>query len=326
MNPALQRLWQRAGAALRRAFQPGADDDPATDTQMVAGEFTHQGRSTDYWLYVPPGQPRRPRPLVLMLHGCLQNPLDFAAGTRMNRHARQQDVMVLYAGQNERANPHRCWNWYKPQHQHRGRGEPGLLVALVSDVITRFEADPTRVYVAGLSAGGAMADVLGQAHPDLFAAVGVHAGLASGAALTVMSAIAVMQNGPSTPLSMALSGTSRMRVPTIVFQGDADTTVHPRNAERLVLAALGGDESEMQESTGTAPGGRGFRRRRYAARAASRADLEFWLVLDAGHAWSGGSAEGSFTDPTGPDASAEMLRFFLAHPAPARRGDYASVG
>ena len=315
MSSAVQRLWQRAAAALRRAFRPGAATARVDDAQMTAGQFMHQGRSCDYRLYLPPGETRRPRPLLLMLHGCQQDPLDFATGTQMNSHARAHGVAVLYPAQSERGNPQRCWNWFKPQHQHRGRGEPGLLAALVRDIITRHGVDPARVYVAGLSAGGAMADVLAQTHPDLFAAVGIHAGLSSGAAHTVMSALAVMQNGPAMPLAMALASAPRMRVPTIVFQGDADTTVHPRNAERLVLVAVGGDEADVQESTGTAPGGHGFTRRCYAARAATRADLEFWLVHGAGHAWSGGNAAGSFTDPAGPDASAEMLRFFLAHPS-----------
>jgi poly(hydroxyalkanoate) depolymerase family esterase len=318
MSSAFHRLWRRVGEALRRTFQPDAEGASAADAQMSAGHFTHQGRSLDYRLYLPPGDARRPRPLLLMLHGCQQNALDFAIGTRMNRHARSYGVIVLYAEQSERANPQRCWNWFKPPHQHRGRGEPGLLAALVGHVKTHYAVDPARVYVAGLSAGGAMADVLAQTHPDLFAAVGIHAGLLSGAAHTAMSAMAVMQNGPTLPLSMALASAPRMRVPAIVFQGDADTTVHPRNAERLVLANLGGDDGAAQEATGMAPGGRSFTQRSYAARAATRADLEFWQVHGAGHAWSGGSTDGSFTDPAGPDASAEMLRFFLAHPAPAR--------
>ena len=159
-----------------------------------------------------------------------------------------------------------------------------------------------------------MADVMAQNYPDLFAAVGIQAGLVASAAHTAMSAMAVMRNGPPMALPVALVNLPRTRVPIIVFQGDADTTVHPRNAERIVHATLAGDDADgAQQTTGTAPGGRRFTRRRYAA-VAGRADMEYWLIHGSSHAWSGGSPAGSFTDPAGPDASAEMLRFFLAHP------------
>jgi len=310
------RLWRRVAATWGRVLGPEGAADAAPDADMLAGQFTHQGRSTDYRLYVPPGGAWRARPLVLMLHGCQQDPLDFALGTQMNKHARAHGVLVLYPAQSDRANPQRCWNWFKPQHQHRARGEPALLAALVREVMAQQAVDPARVYVAGLSAGGAMADVMAQTHPDLFAAVGIHAGVMAGAAHSVMAALSVMQNGPTLPLAMSMVGGPRMRVPAIVFQGDADSTVHWRNAERIVLAALGGDDSGMSQTQGEAPGGRRFTRTCYAARAVTRADVEYWLVHDSGHAWSGGSAVGSYTDPAGPDASAQMLRFFLAHPAP----------
>lgn len=315
MSSALQRLWRRARAALRRVLHlPAEPDLDAPEQEMAAGHFTHQGRGIDYRLYLPPGDPRRPRPLLLMLHGCQQDPLDFAAGTRMNRHARAHGVLVLYPAQTERANAQRCWNWFKPQHQHRGHGEPALLAALVRDIMTQHAVDPARIYVAGLSAGGAMADVMAQNYPELFAAAGIHAGLVASAAHTALSALAVMKNGPPMPLPVALLPLPRTRVPIIVFQGDADTTVHPRNAERIVFAALaGGDPEDAQQTTGASPGGHRFTQRSYAARA-GHADVVYWQVHGSGHAWSGGSAEGSFTDPAGPDASAEMLRFFLAHP------------
>ncbi len=314
MKSTLKRLWHRTRALLRRVLHLEA---AALDEAMTAGEFAHRGRGIHYRLYLPPGDPRRPRPLLLMLHGCQQDPLDFAAGTRMNRHARTHGVLVLYPAQSERANAQRCWNWFKPQHQHRGQGEPALLAALVRDIQARHAVDPARIYVAGLSAGGSMADVMAQNYPELFAAVGVHAGLVASAAHTTLSALAVMKNGPPMELPATLVSMPRARVPIIVFQGDCDTTVHPRNAERIVIAALAGtDPDAAQRSTGIASGGRRFTRRRYAGQT-GRTAVEYWLIHGSSHAWSGGSAEGSFTDPAGPDASEEMLRFFLAHPAPA---------
>ncbi|MDH6169164.1 poly(hydroxyalkanoate) depolymerase family esterase [Variovorax boronicumulans] len=280
--------------------------EPATTAQWTKGSFAHQGRSIDYMLFVPaevPGQPVAPRPLVVMLHGCTQGAADFAAGTRMNEHAREHGAIVLYPEQAQRAHGQKCWNWFKSQHQQRGRGEPGLLAALTQHVVEQQQADRRRVYVAGLSAGGAMADVLGHCYPDIYAAIGVHSGLPHGAAHDMMSALSVMKTGAS-PARPDADATLR---PTIVFHGDADTTVHASNGLAVLAGAAPGEVSE-----GRSPSGRRFTRTLYPASAA-RGDAEHWRLHAAGHAWSGGSAQGSYTQPDGVDASREMLRFFLAH-------------
>jgi len=277
------------------------------------GLFAHRNRSIAYKLFVPAKGTGTVRPLVLMLHGCTQHPDDFAAGTQMNRLAQELGFLVLYPAQTQHANSSKCWNWFKPQHQQRDRGEPALLAALTRSVMSEQAVDPARVYVAGLSAGGAMADILGRTHPDLFAAVGVHSGIPAGAAHDLMSALSVMKNG------QAAAPTLRPSIPIIVFHGDADGTVHARNGEQLVAAALASQNAAAptDESRGQASKGRRYTRRVYQQ---GRASIEHWLLHGAGHAWAGGSPRGSFTDPTGPDASAEMLRFFLAHPKPRDAG------
>ncbi len=342
MNPLFQRLMhqasrltrggdlQEATRAIQRAINGSApppvaaNDDalvvdvparvvetsPDGEEQWIDGVFAHQNRSIAYKLFVPATGAGTPRPLLLMLHGCTQGPDDFAAGTQMNRLARDSGCLVLYPAQTQHANSSKCWNWFKPQHQGRERGEPALLAALTRSVMSKQSVDPARVYVAGLSAGGAMADILGRTHPDLFAAVGVHSGLASGAASDLMSALSAMKSGAA-GATAAGSG-----VPTIVFHGDADTTVSPRNGEQVTTSALaghGGNTAAPRESTGQAPQGRRFTRREYSDSQGKPA-VEHWRLHGAGHAWAGGSTKGSYTDPTGPDASAEMLRFFLANP------------
>ncbi len=313
MNPLLERLarWTHAVAqALRRMRLLSPAAEPASG-QWLDSSFEHQHRHIAYKLFVPARGTGKRRPLVLMLHGCTQDPDDFAAGTRMNRLAAEQGFLVLYPTQTQQHNAAKCWNWFLPHHQQRERGEPALLAALTQTVMAEHAADPARVYVAGLSAGGSMAGILGRTHPELFAAVGVHSGLPIGAAKDLMSAMAAMRNGAT---GTAAAGPLR---PTIVFHGDADETVHPRNGEAVAAAALaataGGDGPQPHETQGRSKQGRAYARRTYAD-AHGRIAVEHWLLHGAGHAWAGGSAEGSFTDPTGPDASAEMLRFFLSHP------------
>ncbi len=290
---------------------PPSPTPSSTDSaeQWTQGTFTHQGRTIDYRLFVPArdgAQPAMPRPLVVMLHGCTQDAADFATGTGMNAHARAHGAIVLYPEQAQRSHGQKCWNWFKTQHQQRGRGEPALLAALTQHIVVQQQADASRVYVAGLSAGGAMADVLGHCYPDLYAAVGVHSGLAHGAASDMMSALTAMRTGAST----AHAGTGDTRAaapPTIVFHGDADTTVHTNNGLAVLAGATPGTASE-----GSSAAGRRFTRTLYPA-SAGHATAEHWRLHGAGHAWSGGDAKGSYTQPDGIDASREMLRFFLAH-------------
>ena len=278
---------------------------PQPDAPMLAGRHTDAHGSREYKLYLPPAPNRRPMPLVVMLHGCTQNPDDFARGTRMNEAALERGFAVLYPAQPHSANSSGCWNWFKHNHQARGRGEPALLAGMTRRVMAEHAIDPQRVYVAGLSAGGAMAAILGDAYPDLYAAVGVHSGLAPGAARDLPSALAAMQSGAP---AAAAPGHAP---PTIVFHGDHDSTVHPANGEQVLTASAGPQPAHSQQRS-RSDNGRDYTRRVFRD-AAGRTIAEHWAVHGAGHAWSGGSAQGSFTDPAGPDASDEMLRFFFTH-------------
>lgn len=291
---------------------PDPDVIPGAAEQWLRGSYAGKGRQLAYRLYVPPRQAGQDeaRPLILMLHGCTQDADDFAAGTRMNALAREAGVLVLYPEQTQHANAQRCWNWFKPQHQQRNRGEPALLAALTQQIMAEYHADPTRIYVAGLSAGGAMADILGRTYPELFAAVGVHSGLAAGAAADLPSALSAMHGGAAAGHASAPA----LR-PLIVFHGDADATVHPANGAALVEAARSAQRASLgaaQVSEGRAPNQQRFTRTLHG-RAEGGTAIEYWQLHGTGHAWSGGSAAGSHTAPGGVDASAQMLRFFLAH-------------
>ena len=270
---------------------------------FTTGHFKNECGGRDYKLFEP-ARDGRPLPLVVMLHGCTQDADDFARGTRMNALARAQGALVLYPVQSRKANPQGCWNWFKHNHQARGKGEPAILAGMVREVISSHDVDPARVYVAGLSAGGAMAAILGDAYPDLFAAVGVHSGLPTGSARDVQSAFAAMSGG-ARPVRRAAK--TAATPPTIVFHGDADTTVNVVNGERVLQAA--GVVARPEVTHGTTAMGLPYSRSVFAD-----AQAEQWTVHGAGHAWSGGDLAGSYTDPRGPDASAQMLRFFLQHP------------
>jgi len=279
---------------------------PSAGQRFVAGSFSNGHDRRDYKFFVPAQAGERPLPLVVMLHGCTQDPDDFAAGTGMNELAESRGFYVLYPAQSRQANPQGCWNWFKHTHQQRDRGEPALLAGMTRQLMAQHRIDPDRVYVAGLSAGGAMAAILGETYPDLYAAVGVHSGLASGSALDLPSALSAMKGAARSPAGMP-SG-----VPTIVFHGDADGTVHVRNGEHVIAASIGATAS-VEVSAVEDPGVRNATRAVYRA-ADGRIIAERWTVHGASHAWSGGKAQGSYTDRQGPDASAQMLRFFFEHP------------
>jgi poly(hydroxyalkanoate) depolymerase family esterase len=269
-------------------------------------------------LYIPGGYHGQALPLVVMLHGCTQSPDDFAAGTRMNFIADEQNCFVVYPAQPSAANAAKCWNWFRPCDQRRGQGEPSLIAGITRQVMRDYSVDPRRVYVAGLSAGAAAAAVMGATYPDLYAAVGVHSGLAYGAANDIPSAFAAMRQGEASvssrsgEVSPGPGGGSA--VPTIVFHGDRDSTVHPRNGDR-VIAQKRTTSLQTKIHRGRVPGGHAYTRTIYWD-ASGRAILEHWEIHGAGHAWAGGSPAGTYTDPQGPDAAREMLRFFLNHPAP----------
>jgi poly(hydroxyalkanoate) depolymerase family esterase len=299
-------------------LSPTAPRVPVPDgAQFLDATFSNEAGSRPYKLYMPSGyHPGRLVPLIVMLHGCTQSPDDFAAGTRMNEAAEEHTCLVVYPGQTASANMQKCWNWFSEGDQHRGQGEPSLIAGITRQVMRDYAVDPRRVYVAGLSAGGAAAAIMGYAYPDLFAAIGVHSGLACGAARDMQSAFAAMQGGGAARPAAARSGAQRRAVPAIVFHGDRDSTVNPRNADMVVAQAAQAAALSKHAEQGHAAGGHAYSRT-LSTDTSGRTVIEQWVVHGAGHAWFGGSAAGSYTDPRGPDATREMLRFFLEHPHPA---------
>lgn len=281
---------------------------PTPGAEMPAGaQFlsrSHAGPAgaRNYRLYIPACGAAKVKGLVIMLHGCNQNPDDFARGTGMNAVAETERLAVAYPEQTGASHAQSCWNWYEPGHQSPDRGEPAILAGIVRDLSAEFRLPPSRVYLAGLSAGGAMAAILADTHPELFGALGVHSGLPAGAARDVGSAFAAMGGRGTAGRPASGAGAPRL----IVFHGDADKTVNIANAARL----LDGVGAEGRRETGQVPQGHAYTRTVYpGANGVSRA--ESWVIAGAGHAWAGGNAAGSFTDPTGPNASREMVRFFL---------------
>jgi poly(hydroxyalkanoate) depolymerase family esterase len=305
----------RPGITGLKTSQPPPIPDGA---QFLDRSFTSAAGTRSYKLYIPASAPERPCALVVMLHGCKQSPADFAAGTKMNRIAELHGLIVAYPAQTGAANMSSCWNWFNPADQMRDAGEPSIIAGTTREIMREFGLGPHQVFVAGLSAGGAMAAVMGVTYPDLYAAVGIHSGLAYKSANDVISAFAAMRGaaGPALEPEPRYQAGMKPHPRTIIFQGTADQVVNASNAARIV-EAVSRDvprANATRDRDGFA-GGRTFNRL-IVEQADGGPFLECWLIEGAGHAWSGGDPAGSFTDPSGPDASAELVRFFLTERPP----------
>ncbi len=316
----------------------------------VQGSVANTAGTRTYKLWVPDRYNNKTKvPLVLMLHGCVQTPDDFAAGTGMNAVADAHNFLVVYPEQPTTANPYKCWTWFDPAHQARGAGEPSLLAAIVQDVRATHKVDALRTYVVGVSAGGAMASVMVATYPDLFTGLAVCAGIEYKAAAGVAGALAAQQSGGPDPnqqgtqayeamiaaLPLKASGRAtrprrRPAVRVIVFHGTLDPVVRPVNGDQVVMQWAQAndllddardnnsvDDTADSTTTGTVPNGHNFTRYVYND-AAGKPLLEKWLVQDMKHAWPGGAPAGSYTDPKGPNASEEIWRFFQQAPGQAQ--------
>lgn len=287
---------------------------PDAGGQFVNGTYSNAAGTRAYKLYIPSGYTGQAVPLVVMLHGCTQSTVDFAAGTRMNVVAEDRSFLVAYPEQATSGNSSKCWNWFQERDQHREVGEPSLIAGITRQIMSTYQVDSSRVYIAGLSAGGAMAVILAATYPDLYAAVGVHSGLAYGAAQDMPSAFAAMQQG-----NVSRARQLRESIPLITFHGDSDRTVAPVNSDYLLdqwlksASTRTGSVPGVKMVQGRVPNGHTYSRSIYHE-ASGRTLIEQWMIHQEGHAWSGGSSSGSYTDPQGPDASREMVRFFLEHP------------
>jgi len=307
------KLSRQKPTARTDAFDGRAPETLPSRASFSTRAVRNAAGRRSYKIYVPSGYKKeKPLPLVVMLHGCTQSADDFAAGTRMNELAEELLFLVAYPEQTQGANTSKCWNWFKPGDQQRERGEPSLIADITRRIMHEFSVDPARVFVAGLSAGGAAAAIMGYEYPDLYRGVCVHSGLACGSAKDIPSAFTAMRNGGAPKGRIA----SSKSVPTIVFHGTGDKTVSPSNADHVIRQFKSGVRTITKVSQGRSAAGMDFTRT-IETNEAGDALLERWTLHGAGHAWSGGSHKGSYTDPRGPDASREMMRFFLEPRLPA---------
>jgi poly(hydroxyalkanoate) depolymerase family esterase len=272
-----------------------------------------------YKVHVPRGRRRQSMPLIVMLHGCTQDPDDFAAGTRMNALSDKHSCVVVYPAQPASANLAKCWNWFSPGDQRRDHGEPAMIAGITREVMQAYRIDERQVFIGGFSAGASMSIIMAATYPELYAAIGAHSGLPYLSATNMLSAFAAMRNGAALTQSLGTVG-----IPIIAFHGEDDHTVNPCNGQQVIFQwRASRQQSEhagsCAEETGEADG-RTYVRTRYLDSEHSLF-AEHWVIKKLGHAWSGGSQQGSYTDPNGPDASEEMLRFFLRRTGePGRTG------
>jgi poly(hydroxyalkanoate) depolymerase family esterase len=288
------------GAIMQRPAAAALPDG----AQFVSGSYSNHAGTRNYKLYIPASFQGQAMPLLVMLHGCTQDPDDFAAGTQMNQLAEEKQCFVVYPEQNKNANNSKCWNWFNAIDQQRGQGEPSIIAGIAEKIIEEYPVNERQVFVAGLSAGGAMAVIVGTLYPELFAAVGVHSGLPYASAQDLPSALSAMKRGAANSRK-AGDGSQ----PIIVFHGDSDTTVNPRNGEQVIEQRLHSDTGAPSVQSGSVPNGHSYTQTTHTKADGSPLG-EHWVVHGAGHAWFGGSSHGSYTDARGPDASREMLRFF----------------
>jgi poly(hydroxyalkanoate) depolymerase family esterase len=303
-------LAERGGRGQRPRLQeaPGLNPAPDFGDRFLKRAYRGAAGALNYRLYVPADHERRDLALVIMLHGCTQNPEDFALGTQMNGLADEFGLIVAYPHQTRRANPSGCWNWFDPRHQRRGSGEPAKLAGLAQELMREFGVGKDRVFAAGLSAGGAMAEVLAATYPDVFDAVGIHSGLAYKSAVDVPSAFAAMK-GTASGLA-GPQGANARGCRKIVFHGLADSTVHPVNGGRILdEAERGAGPLKRNDLDWGSEAGRVSRT--VLEDPEGRPVVERWLVEGGGHAWFGGDPRGSYTQSVGLDASRVMVRFFL---------------
>ena len=305
----------------RTRVAPAPAPRPVAAGVWVTGTHLGPAGGRTYDVYVPAGlRSRTAAPLVLLLHGCGQTPAEFAAATRFPAAADRNGFLLVLPHQQSRHHPQRCWRWYETAHQRRDAGEPAVLAGIVAQVAAealRWRVDQRRVYVAGLSAGGAMALTLAAVYPDVFAAAGVHSAPAYRSSTGAGQAMSAMAG--RTPVPPPEPGAPAV-APTIVVQGGADAVVRPINGDRVAdqwlahRAAAGGPDpvGRSRSESGQAGDGRRYQVLRwYTAR--GRKVLEYWLVEGLGHAWSGGLRDGSFSDPDGPRATTVMWAFFRLH-------------
>jgi poly(hydroxyalkanoate) depolymerase family esterase len=300
----LAKMAKASGLDARQPNRPALDPLPE-GASFTTATYSNAAGTRRYKLYIPSLSTSERLPLIVMLHGCTQSPDDFAAGTRMNALAEQQGFLVAYPAQHALANAKHCWNWFKPDDQRRDQGEPSLIAGITLEIMRNHPVDPRRIYIAGLSSGGAAAAIMGETYSELYAAVGVHSGLPAGAASDLPSAFDAMRFGATIKVR------STKVIPTIIFHGDEDPIVHPRNGDAVAAQALGSATGLRRRTQhGLAPGGRAYSRTIYTDHE-GRTICEQWRIVGTGHAWAGGSPTGSHTDPHGPDASKEMVRFFF---------------
>ena len=327
--------------ALVTVMQPNAGGDDVDGRpvangatgRFVDGVFTSEAGARRWRLWIPGAYDGRTRlPLVVLLHGCTQDPDDIARGTRVTELADKLNLLVLLPEQPETANPKKCWTWYDAAHQRRDAGEPSLIAGMTRQTLGDWAVDSQRVYITGISAGAAMASVMAIAYADVFAAAGLHSGIPYRAAANVMEGVAAMTRGASDPVQLATTAMADMgprarAIPAIIVQGLADAVVKPVNAEHtrdmwLTMNALvRRDAAPAVRPTAeqrSEAGGLGVITSCYPSRQVTTGcEVTTVFVEGLGHAWSGGSKAGTFTDERGPDATDVILKFLLTQRMPA---------